>query len=74
MAVAPPPTLVFGVSLEKLMEKQKEKYPELEIPRILPTLVDAIFKLDGEKSLKFSSKLQVPRMKEYSECLLTQPN
>jgi len=37
----------FGVSLETLMEKQKARFPDLEIPRIIPVLTDSILKLDA---------------------------
>ncbi len=30
------------------MEKQKEKFPESEIPHILEALVDAVFTMDGK--------------------------
>lgn len=49
LIIAPPATATFGVPVDKIMERQKEKYPELEIPRILPILMDAIFKLEGKQ-------------------------
>jgi len=41
---------VFGVPLEQVMEKQKEKNPELDLPRILVSLVDAVIKMNGLKT------------------------
>lgn len=43
----PPADQIFGVSIDKIMDKQKDKYPDLEIPRILVVLSDAIMKMDG---------------------------
>jgi hypothetical protein len=57
-STAPPPgspvqkprTAIFGVPLTDVMEKQKEKFPDTEIPHILEALVDAVFAMDGLKT------------------------
>jgi hypothetical protein len=49
----PPPrpkTAIFGLSLQEVMEKQKDKYPDAELPRVLDVLVDAVFKMDGTRT------------------------
>jgi len=49
----PPPkpkTAIFGVTLNEIMDKQKEKFPESDIPHILESLVDAVFTMDGLKT------------------------
>ncbi|KAF2073924.1 hypothetical protein CYY_004778 [Polysphondylium violaceum] len=44
------PNSVFGVSMADVMEKQKAKYPTLEIPYILVLLVNLIKSYDGMKA------------------------
>ncbi|CAG8575102.1 10612_t:CDS:10 [Paraglomus occultum] len=41
---------VFGEKLDDIMKLQKEKYPDLKIPRILPFLSVAILNLQGKTS------------------------
>jgi len=41
---------VFAVPLEKLMERQKEKYPNLDVPILLPILSFFILKMNGLKT------------------------
>lgn len=41
---------VFGECLEDIMKVQREKYPDLCLPRILPFLAESILKLDGQKA------------------------
>jgi len=48
--VAKPKTVLFGISLLEVMEKQKDKFPNSEIPHILEVLVDAVFVMDGKKT------------------------
>lgn len=38
---------VFGVSLEELMSKQAQTFPQLRVPRVLLFLKDLIYRLDG---------------------------
>ena len=38
---------VFGVSLEDIMELQKDKYPHLKIPWIQKSLFDYVIRLSG---------------------------
>ncbi len=40
---------VFGTPLEALMDKQKEKYSQLDVPRVLLALIDAVFRLNASK-------------------------
>jgi hypothetical protein len=48
--VPKPKSALFGVTPEEVMEKQKIKFPEEEIPHLLPILVDAVFRMQGEYS------------------------
>ncbi|PRP74792.1 N-acetyltransferase 5 [Planoprotostelium fungivorum] len=46
--VKPPgPNSVFGVPLEKLMDRQKDRYPELQIPKVLLDLSESVLKSGG---------------------------
>jgi len=45
-----PKTAIFGATLQEVMEKQKDKYSDTEIPHILEALVDAVFTMDGLKT------------------------
>jgi len=47
---AAPSDQIFGVPIDKVMEKQREKYPDFEVPRLLTVLTDAIFKMEGTKT------------------------
>ena len=38
---------IFGISLRELMKRQKAKYPNDKVPRILPFLAQAILSLGG---------------------------
>jgi len=49
-AIPPPSTKIFNVSLNAVMEFQKEKHPHLEIPLVLKTLTEAIISNNGCKS------------------------
>lgn len=40
---------VFGDSLEMIMQREVEKGSTLLVPRILPSLIDAIVRLEGHK-------------------------
>lgn len=44
---APFHSALFGESLEEIMKEQNKKYPELDVPRILPFLANAILDLNG---------------------------
>ncbi|EPZ35453.1 MyTH4 domain-containing protein [Rozella allomycis CSF55] len=41
---------VFGETLEDIMGMQKNSFPDLKVPRILPFLTEAVLNLGGQKS------------------------
>lgn len=47
---APFKNSVFGDTLDNIMERQSKEEPELHIPKVLITLVDAILRLEGQKT------------------------
>ena len=38
---------MFGTTLEEVMEMQKEKFPDCEMPWVVQALVDAVIQLQG---------------------------
>ena len=41
---------MFGTTLEEVMELQKEKFPDLQLPWVVTALTDAVLQLSGPQT------------------------